>query len=325
MLKRIYIVVLVMSLVVLASCGANNEAETPNEVNIAVLTGPSALGSLWLMDAAENGETQNIYNINVLGAPVEIPPLIAQGAVDIAAVPTNMASVLYNQTDGAISVLALSTMGVLHVIDSTNSVHSIEDLRGQTVHLAPPGAAPEFALNYVLRQNGLEPGVDVFLEFHAEPPQIGALLAQGAAEIALLPEPFATTVVAQNDNLRYALDLTEEWGRVQTESALVMTAIIVRNEFLEENRVAVDVFMAEFEQSINFANNNVAEAAELAVSYGIIPNPNIAAMAIPRSNQVFVTGEQMQRYLSGYLAVLFDQAPASIGGSMPSEDFYFVD
>ena len=320
-MRRVFFAVILLVVAALAACGrAEAEAET---VNVAVLTGPSALGSLWLMDAAERGETRNDYEIAILGGPMEIPPLLAQGLVDIAAVPTNLASVIYNQT-GDITVLAISTMGVLHLVDATGEVAAVADLRGRTVHLSPPGAAPEFVFNFVLRQNGLEPGVDVDLVFHAEPPQIGALLASGAAEIALLPEPFATTVLMQNENLRHALDLTEEWGRVEADSALVMTAIIVRNEFLAENRAAVDIFLEEFEQSINFVNNNVSDAAELAVAFGIIPNVNIAAQAIPRSNQVFVTDDRMKRYLSGYLAVLYEQMPASIGGSKPDEDFYLV-
>ena len=327
MLRKImlFVILSLTATALLAACGQDRGPQAQTyAVNMTVLPGVSALGALWLIDAAEGGSTQNIYNIDILGSPDEVPPRIVQGTVDIAAVPTNMASVLYNATGGEVTVLALSTMGVLHIVDATGEINTVQDLRGRSVALSGMGAAPEFAFNYVLRQNGLEPGVDVFLDFHAEQPQIAALLAQGAAQVALLPEPFATTVVLQNENLRHALDLTEEWSRVQPEYGLVMTAIIVRNEFLENNPGAVEIFLEEFEQSIAFINNNQQEAAELAVARGLIPNANIAAQAIPRSNQVFITGERMQRYLAGYLAVLYDQMPASIGGALPDEDFYFI-
>ena len=327
-MRKIYQILSILLIVVLlAGCSSVAQEQPPDQpysINMAVLPGPSALGSLWLMDAAQNGDTINIYNIDILGTPEEVPPRIVQGTVDIAAVPTNMASILYNATDGDITVLALSTMGVLHVVDATEEITSIADLAGRTVHLSGMGAAPEFVFNYVLQQNGLIPGVDVELVFHAEMPQIAALLAQGAAEIALLPEPFATTVMMQNDNLRHALDLTKEWNLVSPDHGLVMTAIIARTEFLANYPAAVEIFMEEFGRSIEFVNSNVADAAQLAVDFALIPNVNIAAQAIPRSNQVFITGHQMQRYLSGYLAVLYAQLPAAIGGSLPDEDFYHI-
>ena len=326
-MKKLSLAILLFGiLAATASCGNNDVPEMPQHINMAVLSGPSALGALWLMDAAEtdSDRIQNSYNIQVFGSPEEIVPMIVQGAVDIAAVPTNLASVLHNNPNVDITALALSTMGVLHVIDTTGEITEITDLVGRTVHLSGLGASPEFVFNYVLLQNNLVPGININLEFHAEQPQIAALMAQGIAEIALLPEPFATTVTMQNENARHALDLTEEWNRIQPDYGLVMTAIIVRSQFLAENPGAVNIFLTEFEQSIDFANNSISEAASLAVHFNIIPNEAIAAAAIPRSNQVFITGERMQNYLSGYLGVLYEQSPASIGGALPDEAFYFI-
>ncbi|MCL2350145.1 MAG: ABC transporter substrate-binding protein [Defluviitaleaceae bacterium] len=296
----------------------------PASINMAVLPGPSAIGSLYLMEHTGTERFRNDYNIQILGTPDEIPPMINQGSIDIAAVPTNLASILYNVTNGGISVLAISTMGVLHIVDTTGEINEMADLAGRTVHLSGMGASPEFVMNHVLRMNNLEPGRDVTLEFHGEQPQIAALMAEGAAQIALLPEPFATTVVAQNEAARFALDMTEEWSRVQPDFGLVMTAIIVRNEFLQNNPDAVELFMQDFEASIYFANNSVQETAQLAADFGIIPNPNIAAQAIPRTNQVFLEGSEMKQYLSGYLGVLYEALPQSVGGNLPSESFYFI-
>ena len=295
-----------------------------HHINMAVLPGPSALGALYLMDAAENGASQNTYDISILGSPDEIPPLLIQGAIDIAAVPTNMASVLHNNPNVDIRALGVATLGVLHIIDTTGYIMAMSDLAGHTIHLSGLGAAPEFAFNYVLRQNGLEPGVDVYLEFHAEQPQIAALMAEGIAQIALLPEPFATTVIMQNEYARHALDLTQEWNRVQPDYSLVMTTIIARAEFLYNNPDAIAIFMEEYARSAAFANDNVDQAAELAVYFGIVPNAAIAASALPRSNQVFITGEHMRGYIHGYLGVLYNELPQSIGGAMPDEEFYFI-
>lgn len=317
------IVTSLATLTVFAACG-NGDNDTTVEsynINMVVLPGPSAIGSLWLMDAGED-QVINNYNIQILGSPEEVGPMLAQGLVDIAAVPTNMASVLYNNLPGGVTMLALSTMGVLHILDTTGEIASIEDLRGRTVHLSGMGAAPELAFNYVLTMNGLTPNVDVYLEFHGEQPQIAALLSQGVAEIALLPEPFATTVLMQNEHVTHALDLTDEWSRVQPDYGLVMTAIVVRNAFLSENPQAVLNFLEDFEKSIAFANDDVAGAADLAVEFEIIPNPVIAAQAIPRTNQVFITGAEMERYMMGYLNVLYSQIPQSVGGALPTDNFF---
>ena len=51
------------------------------------------------------------------------------------------------------------------------------------------------------------------VEYKSEHGELAALLAQGQAEIALLPQPFVTTALSQNDQLRVALDLTAEWDK----------------------------------------------------------------------------------------------------------------
>ncbi|MCL2377064.1 MAG: ABC transporter substrate-binding protein [Defluviitaleaceae bacterium] len=327
-MKKLLQTVSILGILTLAAACGNGapsaEAAEGYHINMTVLPGPSALGSLGLMRDAAEGNTQNSYSIQILGTPEEVVPMIVQGTVDIAAVPTNMASVLHNNPNVDVTVLGISTMGVLHIVDTTGEIATIADLEGRTVYFSGLGAAPEFVFNYILRQNGLEPNVDVILQPEAEHPQIAVLMAVGQAEIALLPEPFATTVTMQNENAVHALDLTEEWNRVQPNYGLVMTSIIVRSEFLAENPDAVNIFMAEYAQSVQFVNGNVEAAAQLAVDFGVIPSANIAAAAIPRSNQVFITGAQMRIYLEGYLGVLYAELPASVGGAMPNETFYFI-
>jgi NitT/TauT family transport system substrate-binding protein len=182
---------------------------------------------------------------------------------------------------------------------------------------------PEFILNHVLLSNGLTPGEDVTIVFRPEHTEIAALLESDMAEIAMLPEPFATTTVNRVENLEYALDLTVEWNNISPDAGLVMTAIVARREVLENHPEVIQAFMQEYAESIRFTQENVAEAAELAVAHGIIPAVPIAQAAIPRSNVVFITGEQMQRYLDGVLNVFYTQAPQSIGGQMPDDNFYF--
>ena len=288
------------------------------DINIGVLRGPTGLGMLGLMD-----EDQPYYHFSLMGAPDEIVPQIIQGNLDFAAVPANLASVLYNNTNGAIQVVAINTLGVLHLLDTTGNIQSIADLAGETVFLSGLGAVPEFAFNHVLRGHGLEPNVDVTLDFRSEHPEIAALMQGGYAQIALLPEPFATTVTLSVDDAQFAIDLTEAWQEVEADTSLVMGVLVARREFLETYPDAALAFLEAYERSIHFVNSDIPASSQLAVDFDIIPNPNVAAQAIPRSNIVFISGAQMEAYLNGFLAVLHEQAPPSVGGALPSEQFFF--
>jgi NitT/TauT family transport system substrate-binding protein len=296
---------------------------TPGEFNIATPRGPAALGMLNLMEQNQAGITRNVYDFTIVGAPDEIPPMLIRGDIDIAAVPPNMAAILANNPNLDLQVLALTTMGVLHIVDTTGSIESIEDLRGRTIHASGGGGTPEFILNHILLGNNLTPGVDVTIEFRPEHTEIAALLEGGLAEIAMLPEPFATTTLNRLENLEHALDLTAEWDKISPEAGLVMTAVIARREVIENNPDAIEIFMINFEESIRLAQEYIDETAALAVYFDIIPNEGIARAAIPRSNLVFITGEQMQRYLEGVLGIFYAQLPQSIGGQMPDANFYF--
>jgi len=322
-MKKVLILFAILFIVV--GCSRENSVETtstPATIRVSAIRGPTAMGLLHLMDESERDVTQNNYEFELLGSPDLVPPLLVRGEVDIAAVPGNLAAVLYNRMD--IQALAVVTLGVLHIVDTTDTIHSIADLAGRTIYLHGQGSTPEFALNYVLTQNGLTPDEDVTIEFRAEHAEIAALLETGQAEIALLPEPFVSTVLARIDGLRVALDLTEEWNRVQPDYGLIMSVVIARREFVENNPEAVAIFTEEYAASVAFINANVTEAAELAVNFGLIPNAAIAEAAIPRANIVFITGEEMRQNLLGFYNVLYNAEPQSIGGEMPEEDFFFI-
>ncbi|MCL2399407.1 MAG: ABC transporter substrate-binding protein [Defluviitaleaceae bacterium] len=303
---------------------ATYEILEPTTIRVAALRGPTALGLLRLMDKQERGYAFNNYQFELLGSPDEVPPLLVRGEVDVAAVPGNLAAVLYNRLEGEIQALAVVTLGVLHVVDTTNEIHSIADLAGRIIFASGQGATPEFALNYVLIQNGLIPEEDVFVEFRAEQTEIAALLETGQAEVALLPEPFVSTALARIDNLRLALDLTEEWNQVQPDYGLIMSVVIARKEFLENNLEAVAIFMEEYAESIEFMTTSTSEGAQLAVDFGLIPGVDIAESALPRTHIVFLTGEEMKQNLIGFYNVLYNAEPASIGGELPEESFFFL-
>ena len=307
--------------------GAQAQAE-PADVNVMALKGPTAMGMVKLMDDADSGnvDTEN-YSFEIAASADEVTPKLIQGDADIAAVPANLASVLYNKTEGQIQVMAVNTLGVLYIVENGDSVQSVTDLAGRTIYASGKGATPEYALNFILEKNGLTPGTDVTIEWKSEHSECVSAIAQDPEGIAMLPQPFVTTAQTKNPDLRVALDLTEEWDKVmeneETKSSLLTGVVVVRKEFAEENPEAVEDFLDRYADSVDYVNNNVEDAAKLVGNYDIVTE-DVAVKAIPECNIVCITGEDMKEQLSGYLAVLKDANPESIGGELPGDDFYYI-
>ena len=293
------------------------------DIKVGSLKGPTSMGLVYLMDQAEQGEAANNYEFKMAATADEILPSMISGDLDIVLVPANVASVLYNKTNGGVSVIDINTLGVLYMVSGDDTIQSMEDLKGRTIYLTGKGTTPDFVLQYLLKENGLT--ADVTLEYKSEATEVAAVLTETPEVIGVLPQPYVTAACAQNENLSVVLDLTKEWAAVQGEggSSLVTGVTVVRNAFLEENKAAVDKFLEEHEASAAFANEHVEEAAELVAAAGIIEKAPVAAKAMPKCNITYIDGADMQTALSGYLEVLFEQDASSVGGSLPGDDFYY--
>ena len=249
-------------------------------------------------------------------------PSLIKGDLDMACVPANLAATLYQKTEGEIVTLAVNTLGVIYIVENGNAVQSMADLRGKTIVSAGKGSTPEYALRYLLSENGIDPDADVTIDWKSEHAECVSALATGSATIAVLPQPFVTVAQGKIDSLRVALDLTEEWAALDNGSALLTGVVVSRKEFVEANPVTVADFLEDYTASVAWVNDNTADAAQLIGEYGIV-DAAVAEKALPYCNIVCITGEEMQEKLSGYLQVLYDADPASVGGALPEADFYY--
>ena len=295
------------------SAAENTGEETV--VRVGGLKGPTTMGLVKLMDEAANGESENSYEFTMVTAADEMTAMVAGGKVDIALLPANVASVLYNKTNKNISVIDINTLGVLYFVSADSSVY-----------LPGKGTTPEYALRYVLSAAGLGED-DVTLEFKSEASEVASVLAEDPNAIGLLPQPFVTAALAQNEKLSIIMDLTKEWDNVQGEgsgSRLVTGVTIVNNDFLKEHEDLVDTFLQEHEASIAFTAEDPDAAAELIAKAEIVAKAPIAKKALPYCNITFISGDEMKTALSGYLQALYDQNPASVGGELPDDGFYYI-
>lgn len=297
------------------------------QIRIGSLKGPTSMGLVFLMEMSENGKTANDYEFTMVTAADELLPKVISGELDMALLPANVASVLYNRMDGAISVIDINTLGVLYVVTADDSIQSMADLKGRTIYMTGKGTTPDYVFRYLLSENGLSDN-DLTLEYKSEPTEVAALLQQEDGAVGVLPQPFVTAACAQNKDLKIPLDLTAEWDKTQksspSPSRMVTGVTVVRNDFLEKEPEAVKIFLSEHEKSAAYTKEQTQKAAELVVKTGIIEKAPIAELALPKCNITCITGTQMKDALSGYLQVLYDQDPKSVGGKLPGDEFYYL-
>ncbi len=314
----ITLVCMIMLVFSITACGIGVE---PVDTKVVALKGPTAMGMVNFMEGIEH------YDFAAITAIDEVTAMLGKGEVDIAAIPANLAAVLYQNTEGAIQVVALNTLGVLYIVENGNSISNVEDLKGKTIIASGKGSTPEMCLRYVLLENNIDPDKDVTIEWKTEQSECLAYVTANEGAIAMMPEPFITTGLLASPNLNVQIDLTKEWDAIQEgmdESSMMITGVVVaRTEFIEAHPETMADFMKEYSESVAYVNENIEEAATTIGDYGIV-SYETAVVAIPNCNITYIDGIDMKNGLEGYLEVLYNQNPQSIGGSMPHEGFYYI-
>ena len=308
-----------------AAVSSEESTKAPAEkadINIGVLKGPTGMGAIKLMDDSENGVYDN-YHFTLTPEVTDIVARLSNGDLDIGALPTNVAANLYNKTSGGVKIIAINCLGVLYILENGEEVNSVEDLKGKTIYCNGQGSNPEYTINYLLKQHGLTPGEDVFVEFK-DASEISAQMISGSYKICMLPVPAVTTICLKNPDVRKALDVTEEFAAAANDgSQLTMGCLAARSDFIDAHPEAIAEFLENYKVSVDDVLNNVDESAELIAKYEIVGSAAIAKLAIPDASIVCITGEDIRPALEGYFQVLYDANPQSVGGSMPADDFYY--
>lgn len=322
-MKKTISLILVLALIVVAFAGcAAQPKEEDVTIRIGGLKGPTSMGLVKVMADNETGSAANDYAFTIAGSADEVTPKLIQGELDIAAVPANLASVLYNNTEGAVQLLAINTLGVIYIVEKGETVASVADLAGKTIYATGKGSTPEYALRYILSENGIDPDKDVTIEWKSEPTEVVSTLASAEGGVAMLPQPYVTVAQSSVEGLRIAIDLTEAWDALENGSMLLTGVLLVRKDFAENHPRAIADFLKEYEASTAYVNENNADAAQLIEKFDIV-KAAVAEKALPYCNITYIAGADMKAPMDGYLKVLYDQNAASVGGTLPGDDFYY--
>lgn len=313
------IIVACITALSLVACAIPKQEVKRTEVKVVSLKGPTSMGLVKLMQDSEQGKVKtHAYHFKIASAMDEVTALVAKGEVDIATVPANLSSVLYNNTKKSVQVLGINTLGVLYLVETGNQLKQLSDLKGKTIYASGKGATPEYSLKSLLEKNGIS---DVHIEWKSEHTEVVQALAKDPKGIALLPEPFVTVAMTKNPKIRVALDLNKEWEKANG-SPLLTGVVIARKEFVEKNPEVIQDFLHKYKESVDFANSKTDEAAKLVGQYNIVKEA-IAKKALPNCHITLVTGKDLKKQLANYLSILHQQNPKAIGGHLPEDDFYY--
>lgn len=324
--KNVFLI-LIISIFFMMLCGCAKEKSSENtetkqlDINIGCMKGPTGIGMIKLLNDSDEGKSVNHYNYTIAGTADEISTALIKQKLDIAAVPCNLASVLYNKTEGEVVTVAINTLGVLYIVENGENISEVSDLKGKTIYSTGQGTTPEYTLRYLLTEAGIDPDKDVDIQYKSEAPEVLAAMTQDEASVAMLPQPYVTVALNSNENYRIALDVTKEWEKLAADSSVVTGVLVARKSFIEKNKTAFDEFIKEYKASTEYANTNVEETAAMLEKFDIF-KAAIAKKAIPFCNVTFINDEEMKDKAYSYLQVIYDQNPKAVGGKLEEGMFY---
>lgn len=306
------------------SAAQGERGSTSETIKLGGIKGPTSMGLVKLIDDANKGELKYSVEFDMETSPDLMAPKLLNGEVDIAALPVNMGSAVFNNSQGKIKMIDIGILGILSILEKGDAtITSVEDLKGKTIISPGQGATPEYTLSYILSAHNMDINTDVTMDWKTSGDEVLATVENMDNAVIMLPQPFVTVAQSKIENLNTVLDLTKEWDAIGGEGKLITGGLFVRSDFLQSNKELVDEFIKDYGVSVEWINANVEEAAKLVEANDIIKAP-IAAKAIPYCNLVAIGGEDMKNYTNGYLQTLFDLNPKAVGGAMPTEDFYYL-
>ena len=316
---------LLMTFTVLTGCGGSDRdvPETVSKiVNVAALNGPTGMGMVQLMDMTDK------YAVETYQSPTDVTAKLIKGEADVAALPSNMASVLYNKTAGQVVAVSPIALGVLHILGNNADITEVSQLRGKTIVSSGQGGTPEYVLQKVLEAAGLKLYKDVQVEWLANHAEVNTRLLSEDGTVAMIPEPFVSTALAAGkEGVAEVFDLNTLW-KDATGQELPMGVLVARKDFVDEREEDLKILLSDLQSSVDFVNGSPEEAAQLIVDKGFMGKTEIAEAAIPNCHIVLYAGDRASEgseILKTFNQTLFEMNPQAVGGKLPEDDLYYAE
>lgn len=260
---------------------------------------------------------ENIQSSDVLSSK------IMNNDVDIALIPTNVASVLYNK--GAKYTLCASTIWGNEYIIGPDNLNSIEDLKGKSIAAFGEEMAGDIILKYIFSKNGIDPYNDISLNYFDSASDAATAYISGEYDIAVLPEPVVTKVLQTKDNTKIVVDVQDEWSKITGRNGYPQESLIISNNLIAEHESFVDKFLLKYKESIDWVNYNVNLAGEYCENLATGMTKELVEETLQRDNIKYVSAMDAKDDIELYLTTLSTYDLNNIGGNLPKDDFYYKD
>lgn len=307
------IAVLILSMVFyMASCG---NKELSDKVRVGALVGPTGMGLIELVD--EDKIEMNFYQ-----SPTDAVQKLISGDIDVACLPSNMGALLNAKTEGNIRILSNIVNGGLYVIENGGEIKTAGDLSGRTIIASGKGGTPEYVLQAVLENAGLDINSDVRVEWLEDHAAVAQKVAATKGAVGLLPQPMVASVTAANPAVRTAINMRDEW-KLMTGQDLPMGVIVARKDLVESRPDDVNMLLDMVMDSITEVQHESEEVVQKIVDAGIIGAVEICKAAIDDNMLVCYSTEDTRDILTAFYNKLYKMNPVAVGGSLPDDSIYF--
>ena len=273
-----------------------------------LLNGPTGIGGLKMM------KDYNKITINTVNAPNNMLSLIVKGEADIAAIPANMAAIIFNrQLD--YKVIAVISETKLFIVSANNKIQTIYDIKNNTVYCGTKLAAPDLMLQYLISKEQI-PNVNI--NYSLSNPDLSKAVASKNADIAILPEPFVSSAMLENKDVHIVVEMSKYIDDYP------VAVLIAKNYFINHNKMLLKEILNEYKKSTDYIINNKEEMKNLIKERNMIINAEAAYYGLNRMGLVFYDGEKMKFALNNYYNFLYNFDKKLIGGKIPNDNFYYI-
>ncbi|WP_300756259.1 ABC transporter substrate-binding protein [uncultured Brachyspira sp.] len=274
-----------------------------------LLNGPTGIGGLKMM------KDYNKITINTVNAPNNMLSLIVKGEADIAAIPANMAAIIFNrQLD--YKVIAVISETKLFIVSANNKIQTINDIKNNTVYCGTKLAAPDLMLQYLISKEQI-PNVNI--NYSLSNPDLSKAVASKNADIAILPEPFLSSAMLENKDVHIVVEMSKYIDNYP------VAVLIAKNYFINHNKMLLKEILNEYKKSTDYIINNKEEMKNLIKERNMIINAEAAYYGLNRMGLVFYEGEKMKFALNSYYNFLYNFDKKLIGGKIPNDNFYYIE
>lgn len=285
------------------------------DVKIMAPLGSPALAQTYVQSQMPELGENATYSVEIVGGTDPLVAAFTSGSHDIIYAPTNLGAKLISKGLDY-SYAGAVVWGTLYIGTQSETPISLSDLEGQELIVFGQNATPDVVTQTVLAD------MNVTIKYVGSASDAQSEILANNNAFVLLTEPLLSVTKLKVQNLQ-TIDMQAEWEKVTGMDKYPMAGIFVKNSLIEMRKDVVDRYLELVEEAVNYANENPAETAQMAVDleYGL-PLP-VLTSAIPTSSLHFKSAEDSKDDLIFYFEKIMDLNPALIGGELPAEDFYY--